>query len=253
MSALYIDVEVHAGSNITESVIPGMVGLANRLLIDVWASLNGVRTLARPGDDPAAIIAAWETESTSTREYRTASASKGASHDCYADLMKRLEAVAAHDWRTSILAHTPDTAAEAKAVIEAQAARVAKANQLLFDVSIERDAAEARIAELERERHIWEETAELARESCDSYWAEAAKLRADRDELREGVAHLYVERDQARDEAVEVVRPFVFGDAALEQILWGDKPDDENGTVTISLRDLRRARAFHTKHSGEKP
>lgn len=61
--SLYIDVQVYGGSNIPKDVIPEMVALADRLQISVWASLNGVRTLARPGDDAAALAEAWERES----------------------------------------------------------------------------------------------------------------------------------------------------------------------------------------------
>jgi hypothetical protein len=38
------------------------------------------------------------------------------------------------------------------------------------------------------------------------------------------------------------LRPFVFGDPALEEILYADMADDASGTVTIKLRDIRRAR-----------
>jgi len=69
-SDLYIDVQVYGGSHIPD-VIRQMVELANRLQISVWAELNGVRTLARPGDDPAAIIASWDEALTSN--YKIAS------------------------------------------------------------------------------------------------------------------------------------------------------------------------------------
>jgi hypothetical protein len=56
---LYIDLNVYGGAFIP-SVIRQMVELANRIGISVWAELNGVRTLARVGDDPEKIHAAWE-------------------------------------------------------------------------------------------------------------------------------------------------------------------------------------------------
>lgn len=39
------------------------------------------------------------------------------------------------------------------------------------------------------------------------------------------------------------LKPFVFGDPAIEKILFGGMDDNETGTVTIKLGDLRRARA----------
>lgn len=38
------------------------------------------------------------------------------------------------------------------------------------------------------------------------------------------------------------LRPFVFGDAALEEVLFAGMSDDASGTVTVKLRDIRRAR-----------
>lgn len=58
---LSIDVDVYAGSHIP-AVIKQMVDLANRVQIDVWAKLNGVRTLARAGDDPEKLAEAWNRE-----------------------------------------------------------------------------------------------------------------------------------------------------------------------------------------------
>jgi len=56
---LYIEVSVYGGARIP-NVIKEMVELADRMKISVWASLNGVRTLARIGDDAEKIHAAWE-------------------------------------------------------------------------------------------------------------------------------------------------------------------------------------------------
>ena len=38
------------------------------------------------------------------------------------------------------------------------------------------------------------------------------------------------------------LKPFVFGDPKIEEILWGGIPDDKPGTITIKCGDLRRAR-----------
>jgi hypothetical protein len=43
--------------------------------------------------------------------------------------------------------------------------------------------------------------------------------------------------------AMEALRPFVFGDPAIEEILWGNLSDDKTGTITVKLADFRRARA----------
>jgi hypothetical protein len=51
-----------------------------------------------------------------------------------ADIVERLRLVAEHDWRTSILAHTPDTAAEAAAEILSLRAQLNRA------VAAEREA-----------------------------------------------------------------------------------------------------------------
>lgn len=74
MSDLYLDVQVKAygGSNIPE-VIKQMVALADRIGITVWAELNDVRTLARPGDDAERIWRAWEEASGSKMPYKMAS------------------------------------------------------------------------------------------------------------------------------------------------------------------------------------
>ena len=59
MSDLSIDVDVYGGTHIPDA-IKQMVDLANRMQITIWATLNGVRTLARPGDDAEEIHKAWE-------------------------------------------------------------------------------------------------------------------------------------------------------------------------------------------------
>lgn len=71
-SDIYIDVKAYGGADIA-NVCRDMVDLANRLGITVWASLNGVRTLARPGDDPTALFRQWDRASSSSRPYKYAS------------------------------------------------------------------------------------------------------------------------------------------------------------------------------------
>lgn len=44
---------------------------------------------------------------------------------------------------------------------------------------------------------------------------------------------------EALAKALELLLP---GDAVMEQILWGDKPDDALGTSTFKMGDLRQAR-----------
>lgn len=70
-TSLHIDVEIYAGPHIPIA-IKEMVELANRLQIDVWAKMNGIRTLAQPGDDPEKIYAAWDYALQNKREYARA-------------------------------------------------------------------------------------------------------------------------------------------------------------------------------------
>lgn len=55
---IYIEVKAYGGAHIADA-IKQMVALANKAKVDVWAELNGVRTLARPFDAPSDIYAAW--------------------------------------------------------------------------------------------------------------------------------------------------------------------------------------------------
>lgn len=73
MSDLYLDigVKVYGGAHIPR-VIRQMVGLANRLEISIWADLNGVRTLARPGDNHEAIYEAWDAAITHKHSHASA-------------------------------------------------------------------------------------------------------------------------------------------------------------------------------------
>jgi hypothetical protein len=58
LDALHIDVKVYGGKDIP-TAIHQMVLLANRTGLSIWAELNGVRTLARPGDDAQMICVDW--------------------------------------------------------------------------------------------------------------------------------------------------------------------------------------------------
>lgn len=69
---LYIEVKVYGGAHIPQ-VITQMVALASRLQISIWAELNGVRTLARPTDDPARIVEGWEEAGRLKRTHASAS------------------------------------------------------------------------------------------------------------------------------------------------------------------------------------
>ena len=71
-SNIYIDVQAYGGSDIGH-VCHDMVALADRLGIAVWATLNGVRTLARPGDNPAALFREWDKACSSRTLYKIAS------------------------------------------------------------------------------------------------------------------------------------------------------------------------------------
>lgn len=59
LESLYLDVEVYAGSNIPDA-IRQLSMLSTRLGIGVWASMNGVRVLAKPGDDWRDIERGWD-------------------------------------------------------------------------------------------------------------------------------------------------------------------------------------------------
>jgi len=182
----------------------------------------------------------------------------------YAELVKRLDAVATHDWRTSILAHTPDTAAEAKAAIEAQAARIEVDGQCMAALEREKAAAEAEAAKLRAERdneRIWK-TAAL--NTLTETGERLTKVEAERDEAREHLtAALKVHKQYSENaeaqlvEAVEVVRP--FSDMAGEMFArnWNAEDlavalDNPGEPHRVSAGDFFRARDFLAKH-GDKP
>lgn len=68
MSDIYIDVKVYGGTHCHKAIMD-MQALADRIGVSVWADLNGVRTLARPGDSWAKIIAAWDFAVANNKEY----------------------------------------------------------------------------------------------------------------------------------------------------------------------------------------
>lgn len=71
MSSLKIDVGVYGGANISDEVIPEMIALADRLQIHVWAELNGVRTLARPGDSSVRLAIKWQESLSTSKKFAT--------------------------------------------------------------------------------------------------------------------------------------------------------------------------------------
>lgn len=62
LDRLSFDVEVMAGTDIPGEAIPQMIDLANRLGCDVTARCNGIKILARPGDNPKELAGSWEEE-----------------------------------------------------------------------------------------------------------------------------------------------------------------------------------------------
>lgn len=70
--------------------------------------------------------------------------------------------------------------------------------------------------------------------------ARATAAEAERDRLASDLA-----------EAVKVIEPFVFGDANIADILWGNLPDSASMNMTMPLGTYRRARAFLAARSKE--
>ena len=71
----------------------------------------------------------------------------------------------------------------------------------------------------------------------------------------------YYERHDAEDKAnarlisaapelYEALSAVVVGEPGMENALWGDLPDEAAGTITIRLRDIRKARAALAKATG---
>lgn len=60
--SLTLKVEASPGSDIPAHVIPEMCGLARDLHCDVASNLNGVYTIASPGDDGKALAERWDRE-----------------------------------------------------------------------------------------------------------------------------------------------------------------------------------------------
>lgn len=56
---LHIEVTAYGGATVQKAIVQ-MVALAQRLDVDVWCYLNGVRTLARPTDNADSLYAQWE-------------------------------------------------------------------------------------------------------------------------------------------------------------------------------------------------
>jgi hypothetical protein len=54
---------------------------------------------------------------------------------------------------------------------------------------------------------------------------------------------LYTQPQSQRIAELEAaLKPFLFGDPAMEEILWGNLPDDKLGTFSMKLGDLRASR-----------
>lgn len=58
-STLYIEVTIYGGCQI-KNALTEMVAMARHLRCGVWADVNNIRTLARPNDDPADLIEAYD-------------------------------------------------------------------------------------------------------------------------------------------------------------------------------------------------
>lgn len=56
---LSIEVSGYGGSDVYE-MMQDMLTLANKLGVDIWANINNVRTLARPGDDYESLKEDWD-------------------------------------------------------------------------------------------------------------------------------------------------------------------------------------------------
>lgn len=61
MSTIWLTVDVAPGTDITNAC-QDAVALANRTCITIWFDFNGVKCLARPGDNPEGIQASWRVE-----------------------------------------------------------------------------------------------------------------------------------------------------------------------------------------------
>ena len=72
MSNLWLTMEVSPGSNI-QRTCEEAVRLANFLGICIWFNFNGVKCLARPGDDPERICESWNRELQSSHSHKIAS------------------------------------------------------------------------------------------------------------------------------------------------------------------------------------
>ena len=71
MSGIYMDVKGYGGRDVADC-IREMVALSRRLQIDVWGEFNGIRTLARPDDQPEEVVRAWEQATVNKTPSRTA-------------------------------------------------------------------------------------------------------------------------------------------------------------------------------------
>lgn len=73
MSNLWLTLEASAGAEISDTCREA-VRVADRVGITVWFNFNGVKCLARPGDDPIALMEDWRKEMKSKHPHKIASA-----------------------------------------------------------------------------------------------------------------------------------------------------------------------------------
>lgn len=71
MTSISIEVEVQLGASI-EDACRETIALADALMIEVRFKFNDVTVLARPGADPARLVAAWSDAMRSARQCKFA-------------------------------------------------------------------------------------------------------------------------------------------------------------------------------------
>ncbi len=67
MSSLWLTVEVAPGTDIKTACIE-TVALANLTCLTIWFDFNGVKCLARKGDNPMKIVEHWNEQTASNTE-----------------------------------------------------------------------------------------------------------------------------------------------------------------------------------------
>lgn len=77
MSNIWLTVEIAPGSDIGKTCDEA-IALAGKLEVTVWFDFNGVRCLARKGDDPRGLENDWREQIISKHDYKIASDKKTA-------------------------------------------------------------------------------------------------------------------------------------------------------------------------------